>query len=182
MYRSGDLGRYTPTGDVECVGRADDQVKIRGFRIELGEIDKYLSDHEMVMDNVTLVRRNKDEEQTLVSYIVPGMQKWTQWLELKGESDDNSGEGLQGRLRRFWPLGDDIKKYLKTKLPIYAILEVIIPLEKFPLNPNGKKDKPALPFPDAAQLAAARPVGQLVELTHTEKEVASILGIINTHC
>jgi L-aminoadipate-semialdehyde dehydrogenase len=54
----------------------------------------------MVMDNVTLVRRNKDEEQTLVSYIVPGMQKWAQWLELKGESDDNSGEGLQGRLRR----------------------------------------------------------------------------------
>jgi len=100
MYRSGDLGRYTPTGDVECVGRADDQVKIRGFRIELGEIDKYLSDREMVMDNVTLVRRNKDEEQTLVSYIVPGMQKWAQWLELKGESDDNSGEGLQGRLRR----------------------------------------------------------------------------------
>jgi L-aminoadipate-semialdehyde dehydrogenase len=176
MYRSGDLGRYTPTGDVECVGRADDQVKIRGFRIELGEIDKYLSDHEMVMDNVTLVRRNKDEEQTLVSYIVPDMQKWAQWLELKGESDDNSGEGLQGRLRRFWPLGDDIKKYLKTKLPVYAIPEVIIPLEKFPLNPNGKKDKPALPFPDAAQLAAARPVGQIVELTQTEKEVASIWG------
>jgi L-aminoadipate-semialdehyde dehydrogenase len=176
MYRSGDLGRYTPTGDVECVGRADDQVKIRGFRIELGEIDKYLSDHEMVMDNVTLVRRNKDEEQTLVSYIVPDMQKWAQWQQLRGESDDNSGEGLQGRLRRFWLLGDDIKKYLKTKLPVYAIPEVIIPLEKFPLNPNGKKDKPAFPFPDAAQLAAARPVGQLMELTQTEKEVASIWG------
>jgi L-2-aminoadipate reductase len=178
MYRSGDLGRYTPTGDVECVGRTDDQVKIRGFRIELGEIDKYLSDHEMVMDNVTLVRRNKDEEQTLVSYIVPDMQKWAQWQQLRGESDDNSGEGLQGRRRRFWPLGDDIKKYLKTKLPVYAIPEVIIPLEKFPLNPNGEKDKPALPFPDAAQLAAARPVGQLVELTQTEKEVASIWGLL----
>ena len=177
MYRSGDLGRYTPTGDVECVGRADDQVKIRGFRIELGEIDKYLSDHVMVMDNVTLVRRNKDEEQTLVSYIVPDMQKWAQWLEQLGLEDDTSGgEGIQGRLRRFWPLGEDIKKYLKTKLPSYAIPEVIIPLEKFPLNPNGKKDKPALPFPDAAQLQAARPVGAYSELSDSEKEVAAIWG------
>ena len=176
MYRSGDLGRYMPTGDVECVGRADDQVKIRGFRIELGEIDKYLSDHEMVMDNVTLVRRNRDEEQTLASYIVPDMQKWAAWLKLNNLEDDTSGEGIQGRLRRFWPLADDIKQHLKTKLPSYAIPEVIIPLEKFPLNPNGKKDKPALPFPDAAQIAAARPTGKLVDLSPTEKEIASIWG------
>ena len=176
MYRSGDLGRYLPTGDVECVGRADDQVKIRGFRIELGEIDKYLSDHDMVLDNVTLVRRNKDEEQTLVSYVVPDMQKWTQWLEFNKQEDEGPGEGIQGRLRRFWRLNDDIKQYLKTKLPSYAIPEVIVPLEKFPLNPNGKKDKPALPFPDAAQLAAARPAKDLVELTETEKAVASIWG------
>lgn len=179
MYRSGDLGRYLPTGDVECVGRADDQVKIRGFRIELGEIDKYLSDHDMVMDNVTLVRRNKDEEQTLVSYIVPDMQKWEPWLHLNGHHDDQSGaEGIEGRLRRFWPLGDDIKKYLRTKLPSYAIPDVVVPLEKFPLNPNGKKDKPALPFPDAAQLSAARPVGNHVDLSETEKAIASIWGTL----
>jgi len=176
MYRSGDLGRYMPDGNVECVGRADDQVKIRGFRIELGEIDKYLSDHDMVMDNVTLVRRNKDEEQTLVSYIVPDMRRWPEWLEINGLKDDTSGEGIQGRLRRFWALGDDIKKYLRTKLPSYAIPEVIIPLDKFPLNPNGKKDKPALPYPDAAQLSAARPVGKLTELSDGEKQVASIWG------
>lgn len=176
MYRSGDLGRYMSDGNVECVGRADDQVKIRGFRIELGEIDKYLSDHDLVLDNVTLVRRNKDEEQTLVSYIVPDMRRWAEWLKVNNVNDDTSGEGLQGRLRRFWPLGDDIKRYLRTKLPTYAIPDVIIPIEKFPLNPNGKKDKPALPFPDAAQLAAARPVGKLAVLSETEKEVASIWG------
>jgi L-aminoadipate-semialdehyde dehydrogenase len=176
MYRSGDLGRYMPSGDVECVGRADDQVKIRGFRIELGEIDKYLSDHEMVLDNVTLVRRNKDEEQTLVSYIVPDMRRWAEWIKENNAQDDTSDEGFQGRLRRFWPLGDDIKKYLRTKLPTYAIPDVVVPLEKFPLNPNGKKDKPALPFPDAAQLAAARPAKALVDLSETEKEVASIWG------
>lgn len=159
------------------MGRADDQVKIHGFRVGLGEIDKYLSDHDMVLDNITLVRRNKDEEQTLVSYIVPDMQKWPQWLEQQGKEDDTSVEGLKGRLRRFWAFGDEIqKKILKTKLPVYATPEVIIPLEKFPLNPNGKKDKPALPFPDAAQLVAGRPTGKIANLTQTEKEVASIWG------
>jgi L-aminoadipate-semialdehyde dehydrogenase len=71
MYRSGDLGRYMPNGIVECTGRADDQVKIRGFRIELGEIDTHLSQHPLVRENVTLVRRDKDEEKVLVSYFVP---------------------------------------------------------------------------------------------------------------
>jgi len=85
-------------------GRAYDQVKIRGFRIELGEIDKYLSDHDMALDNI------KYEEQTLVSYIVPDMQKWPQWLEQQGKDDDTSVEGLQGPLRRFWALGDEIQK------------------------------------------------------------------------
>ncbi|CEI86310.1 Putative L-aminoadipate-semialdehyde dehydrogenase [Rhizopus microsporus] len=66
MYRSGDLGRYRPDGNVECTGRADDQVKIRGFRIELGEIDTHLSQHPFVRENVTLVRRDKNEEQTLI--------------------------------------------------------------------------------------------------------------------
>ncbi|KAF8850991.1 acetyl-CoA synthetase-like protein [Acephala macrosclerotiorum] len=150
MHRSGDLGRYMPSGHVECVSRADDQVKIRGFGIELGKIDKYLSEHIMVLDNVTLVRSKKDEEPTLVSYIVPDMQKWSKWLEQKGLQDDTSDEGIQGRLCRFRPLGDDVKQYLKEKLPSYAIPDVIIPLEMFPLNPNGKKDKPTLPFPDAA--------------------------------
>lgn len=71
MYRSGDLGRYLPDGRVECTGRADDQIKIRGFRIELGDIDTHLSRHPLVRENVTLVRRDKDEEKVLVSYFVP---------------------------------------------------------------------------------------------------------------
>lgn len=177
MYRSGDLGKYTETGDVECVGRADDQVKIRGFRIELGEIDKYLSDHSMIMDNLTLVRRNENEEKFLVSYIVPDLKKWPEWLEQNNKKDDISGgDDLFGRLRRFWPLADDIKKFLRTKLHSAAIPEIIIPLEKFPLNPNGKKDKPALPFPEDSLLAAARPAASAAKHTETESKVASIWG------
>lgn len=59
---SGDLGRYLPSGDVECTGRVDSQVKIRGFRIELGEIDTLLSQHFLIRENCTLLRRDKDEE------------------------------------------------------------------------------------------------------------------------
>lgn len=177
MYRSGDLGRYMPSGDVECVGRADDQVKIRGFRIELGEIDKHLADHDMVMDNLTLVRKKEDYSSFLVSYIVPDMQKWSAWLEKNGRKDDTSGEGIVGRIRRFWPLAEEIKSYLKTKLPSYAIPEVIIPLEKFPLNPNGKKDKPALPLKESSDLDAAVNAAHVdadVPMTETEKEVAAV--------
>lgn len=155
MYRSGDLGRYLPDGNVECCGRADDQVKIRGFRIELGEIDTHLSQHALVRENVTLVRRDKDGEATLISYIVP---KESPELEsFKSEFDDSIEEAndpiIKG-LVAYRELIKDIKDYSKKKLASYAIPTIIVPLVKLPLNPNGKVDKPKLPFPDTAQLAA----------------------------
>ncbi|KAE8355816.1 hypothetical protein BDV28DRAFT_128172 [Aspergillus coremiiformis] len=177
LYRSGDLGRYTPTGDVECSGRADDQVKIRGFRIELGEIDTHLSRHPLVRENVTLVRRDKFEEPTLVSYFVPDMSKWASWLQGKGLEDDDSAEGMVGMLRRFRPLRDDARELLRSKLPAYAVPTVFIPLKRMPLNPNGKIDKPALPFPDTAELSAAAPRRKssvLQALSETEQSLAQI--------
>ncbi|KAA8648719.1 hypothetical protein EYZ11_004228 [Aspergillus tanneri] len=177
LYRSGDLGRYTPSGDVECSGRADDQVKIRGFRIELGEIDTHLSRHPLVRENVTLVRRDKFEEPTLVSYLVPDMSKWAAWLEVKGLQDDDSAEGMVGMLRRFRPLRDDARELLRSKLPAYAVPTVFIPLKRMPLNPNGKIDKPALPFPDTAELSAAAPRRKssvLQALSETEQALAQI--------
>ncbi|KAL1983041.1 hypothetical protein VTN96DRAFT_524 [Rasamsonia emersonii] len=177
LYRSGDLGRYTPTGDVECSGRADDQVKIRGFRIELGEINTHLSRHPLVRENVTLVRRDKFEEQILVSYIVPAMEKWHAWLQERGLTDDESAEGMVGMLRRFRPLRDDVREYLRTKLPSYAVPSVIIPLKRMPLNPNGKIDKPQLPFPDTTELSAAAPrrrSSAFKALSETEQAIAQI--------
>jgi L-2-aminoadipate reductase len=156
LYRSGDLGRYTPTGDVECSGRADDQVKIRGFRIELGEIDTHLSQHPLVRENVTLVRRDKFEEQTLISYIVPNMNEWSRWLASQGLEDQADGDSMGDRFKRFQPLQKEVRKYLQGKLPIYAVPSIIVPMRAMPLNPNGKIDKPKLPFPDSAAITAAR--------------------------
>ncbi|KAH9990943.1 L-aminoadipate-semialdehyde dehydrogenase large subunit [Russula compacta] len=147
MYRSGDLGRYMPDGSVECTGRADDQVKIRGFRIELGEIDTHLSQHHLVRENVTLLRRDKDEEKVLVSYFVP-----LEGPDLDGFTSDLPDEGdVFDAIRKYGRLIKDIRGHLKKKLPSYSIPTLFVPLKKMPLNPNGKIDKPALPFPDTAQ-------------------------------
>ncbi|KAI8843067.1 hypothetical protein BC829DRAFT_425943 [Chytridium lagenaria] len=130
MYRTGDLGRYRPDGSVECTGRADDQVKIRGFRIELGEIDTHLSQHVGVRENVTLVRRDKFEEPTLCSYVVP--------LDPAAHGDVAA-------------LVKDIREVLEDEV---AGLCFFVPLKRMPLTPNGKVDKNALPFPDTAAAAA----------------------------
>ncbi|KAI0031959.1 alpha-aminoadipate reductase Lys1p [Vararia minispora EC-137] len=150
MYRSGDLGRYMPDGIVECTGRADDQVKIRGFRIELGEIDTHLSQHPLVRENVTLVRRDKDEEKILVSYFVP-----LDSPDLDAYASDVPDADVVGGIRKYRRLIKDIREHLKKKLPSYSVPSLFVPLKRMPLNPNGKIDKPALPFPDTATAAAA---------------------------
>ncbi|WVQ72675.1 L-aminoadipate-semialdehyde dehydrogenase [Cryptococcus sp. DSM 104548] len=177
MYRSGDLGRYLPDGRVECTGRADDQIKIRGFRIELGEIDTHLSRHPLVRENVTLVRRDKDEEKVLVSYFVPtdgdleGLMSASEAAEDEEELDLGS-EMIKG-VKKYRKLIKDIREYLKKKLPSYSIPAVYFPLRKLPLNPNGKIDKPALPFPDTSLLTPA-PAASTADLSPTQKTIHDI--------
>lgn len=176
LYRSGDLGRYTPSGDVECSGRADDQVKIRGFRIELGEIDTHLSQHPLVRENITLVRRDKFEEQTLVSYVVPQVPAWKKFMDERGLPDEQDDGSLAGRFERFRLLQAAVQEYLRTKLPVYAVPTLIVPMRAMPLNPNGKVDKPKLPFPDTAMLSASRrrKSSMLQPLSEAEMQLASV--------
>ena len=176
LYRSGDLGRYTPTGDVECSGRADDQVKIRGFRIELGEIDTHLSQHPLIRENCTLVRRDKFEEQTLVSYVVPQIKAWLSFLRERGLEDQQDDGTLVGRFERFRLLQQAVTEHLKTKLPAYAVPSIIVPMRAMPLNPNGKIDKPKLPFPDTAMLSASkrRKSSMMTQLSEAEAALAGI--------
>ncbi|WWD02018.1 L-aminoadipate-semialdehyde dehydrogenase [Kwoniella europaea PYCC6329] len=178
MYRSGDLGRYLPDGRVECTGRADDQIKIRGFRIELGEIDTHLSRHPLVRENVTLVRRDKDEEKVLVSYFVPidgdeldGLMSSSEANGDEDESQDLKTEMIKG-VKRYRRLIKDIREHLKKKLPSYSVPAVYFPLRKLPLNPNGKIDKPALPFPDTSLLAPTPAAN--TDLTPTQKTIHDI--------
>ncbi|VXD10565.1 non-ribosomal peptide synthase involved in Hassallidin biosynthesis [Planktothrix serta PCC 8927] len=120
LYRSGDLGRRMPNGELEYLGRIDQQVKIRGFRIELGEIKAALTSHFQVREALILTDEWEGEKR-LVAYYVPG------------ESN---------------PTAYQLRQYLKTKLPEYMIPAAYVSLETFPLNINGKIDTKALPAPD----------------------------------
>lgn len=172
MYRTGDLGRYLPDGNVECCGRADDQVKIRGFRIELGEIDTHLSQHPLVRENVTLVRKDKNEEPTLTSYIVPKESPELAALRVDVEELDDP---IINGLATYGPLIKDIKKYLRNRLALYAIPTIVVPLKNLPLNPNGKVDKPKLPFPDTAQLEAVSRLSAANKVVNLEEQAFSQL-------
>lgn len=154
--------------------------------LRLGEIDKWVSEHPLSQENITLLRRDKDEEPTLVTYIVPNLKRWKSWLVERDMLDDAEGEdSVLGLLKRFRALRDDLRDYLKTKLPTYAVPSVILPLRRMPLNPNGKIDKPALPFPTADEInsAAVRHAhdNEGVELSTTEKAVAVIWEKVIPH-
>jgi amino acid adenylation domain-containing protein len=122
LYKTGDLARYLPDGDIEYLGRIDHQVKIRGFRIELGEIQATLSQHPTVQEAVVLAREDTPGERYLVAYVVP-----------------NQEQALSTH---------DLRRFLQEKLPDYMAPAVFMPLDAMPLTPNGKVDRKALPIPD----------------------------------
>ncbi|MFC3926350.1 phosphopantetheine-binding protein, partial [Clostridium punense] len=120
MYKTGDLARWLPDGNIEFLGRIDNQVKIRGFRIELGEIENRLLQHESIKEAAVLVKENKDGEKYICAYVIS--DKKLQELDLKG--------------------------YLKETLPEYMVPAYFVELEKMPLTANGKLDRRALPEPN----------------------------------
>ncbi|MGZ4112663.1 MAG: non-ribosomal peptide synthetase, partial [Tumebacillaceae bacterium] len=125
VYRTGDLIRYWEDGTMEYLGRIDHQVKIRGFRIEIGEIEELLAQHEDVRQVVVAVREDAPGQKRLVAYIAP-----------------HNGKTIAG---------SDLRLYLKQKLPEYMVPSAYVFLDVFPLSPNGKVDRHALPAPDSSQ-------------------------------
>ena len=125
LYRSGDLARYRPEGDIEYLGRIDHQVKIRGFRIELGEIEAVLSRHPAVRETVVLAREDEVGDRRLVAYVVPNKETASTTHALHS--------------------------FLKQKHPDYMVPSAFVFLDALPLTPNGKVDRRALPAPDQSR-------------------------------
>jgi amino acid adenylation domain-containing protein len=121
MYRTGDLAYFRANGDIECLGRIDNQVKVRGFRIELGEIEAAIRDFPGVRQNVVVAREDTPGDKRLVAYVVM----------------DSPKRSASNELRRF----------LKAKVPEYMLPAQIVFLQNLPLTPNGKIDRRALPMP-----------------------------------
>jgi amino acid adenylation domain-containing protein/non-ribosomal peptide synthase protein (TIGR01720 family) len=121
LYKTGDKARYLPNGELEYLGRIDNQVKIRGFRIELGEIEALLASHPDVWESVLVVREDEPGDKRLVAYVV------------------KSDESL---------ITNQLRQFLKAKLPDYMVPSTFVILDSLPLTPNGKIDRRALPKPE----------------------------------
>ena len=123
MYRTGDLGRWSEEGLLECLGRNDDQVKIRGFRIELGEIEARLASCAGIQEVAVLAREDVPGDKRLVAYFT--------WA--------GADLGI-----------DQVHAHLQGQLPDYMLPSAYMPLASLPLTNNGKLDRKALPAPDQA--------------------------------
>jgi amino acid adenylation domain-containing protein len=117
LYRTGDIVRYLPDGNIEYLGRIDHQVKIRGFRIETGEVEAALSQYSSIDEVTVIVCEDHPGDKRLVAYLI---------------SHENT------------PRAAELRNFLKSKLPDYMIPSAFVSLEAFPLTPNGKIDRNAL--------------------------------------
>ena len=148
LLKTGDLARYLPDGNIEFLGRLDTQVKIRGFRIELGEIEAILSQHPSVQQTVVIDREDTRGDKQLVAYLV-----LTSSSSIVGDIKqplDNSqvGETIQPQSK----IPNQLRDFLKQKLPDYMIPSAFVMLESLTLTQNGKIDRRALPAPDKTRL------------------------------
>ena len=148
IYRTGDLVRYLRDGNIQYLGRMDNQVKIRGFRIELGEIESVLTQHSAVRQAVVAVREDRPGDKQIVAYLNPDEE---QALDLA-----------------------EIRSLAKEKLPEYMLPSRWVTVTQFPLTPNGKVDRKALPVP----VREASPPGREAPRDELEANLISIFETV----
>ncbi|NER45916.1 MAG: amino acid adenylation domain-containing protein, partial [Symploca sp. SIO1A3] len=148
LYKTGDLVRYLPDGNIEFLARIDHQVKIRGFRIELSEVEAVLSTHPQVQQVVVIAREDMPDDKRLVAYVV------------------NQDTQLTPR---------NLRNFLKAKLPDYMVPSAFVQLETLPLTPNGKVDRTTLPIPEPSLSDAEEFVAPK---TPSQELIANLFSII----
>jgi len=154
MYKTGDLGRWLPDGNIEFLGRNDFQVKIRGFRIELGEIEARLAAHRGVRDAVVIASEDTAGDKRLVAYYT---------------TVDSDGAGLGA---------EALRAYLSANLPEYMVPAAYVRLESLPLMRNGKLNRAALPPPQYKNADALRPRDNLeIRVLQLLEEVVGVRNI-----
>ena len=148
LYKTGDLVRHLPESDIEFLGRIDHQVKIRGHRIELGEIKSIIRLHPAVQESVVVVREDALGDKRLTAYVRPASS--------------------------FSALVSELRSILKERLPTYMVPSAFVFLDAFPVTPNGKLDRTALPPPDARSSESEELELYVPPHTPTEKVLVDI--------
>ncbi|MHC0069065.1 phosphopantetheine-binding protein, partial [Nostoc sp. UIC 10890] len=157
LYKTGDLVRYLPDGNIEYLGRIDNQVKIRGFRIELGEIEELLNQHDDVQAACVIAREDNPGDKRLVAYVVGHKQHPATISQLRS--------------------------LLSSQLPQYMIPHAFVMLESLPLTPNGKVDRRALRAPDSREglkisfVAPRSPIEEILTQIWTQALKVDQVGI-----
>jgi len=153
LFRTGDLGRYLPDGQIAFLGRVDEQIKIRGFRIEPAEIVKVLDEHPAVQASTVVAREVEPGDKRLVAYFVPA-----------------------GKTQ---PTHTELRNFIAARLPAYMIPATFVKLQDLPLNPSGKVDRATLPAPnsentlhDSSFIAPRTPIEERIAAT-----LASLLDL-----
>ena len=148
LYKTGDMARYLPDGNIEFLGRIDNQVKVRGFRIEVGEVEAVLVSQPQVEEAVVIAREERSGDKYLAAYIL------------------TESKTLNSR---------ELREFLKQKLPKYMVPSAFVMLEVLPLTANGKIDRRVLPAPD---LTKNRLEAFIAPRTPSEIEIAKIMASV----
>ncbi|MEO0645546.1 MAG: amino acid adenylation domain-containing protein, partial [Cyanobacteria bacterium J06650_10] len=131
LYKTGDLACLLPNGNLKFLGRLDDQVKIRGFRIELGEVESVIAAHPAIQQCTVIAREDHPGNKRLVGYLIT--------------DTDNI------------PTNRELRQFLQQQLPSYMVPSAFVSLAEFPLTPNNKIDRKALPKPDESTIQSRAP-------------------------
>ena len=146
LYKTGDLVRYLPSGDIDFLGRIDHQVKVRGFRVELGEIEAILGQHATVQEAIVLVREAHKGDKRLVAYVMAAEE--------------------------VTPDANLLRRDLSEKLPDYMVPSRFLFLQAFPRTPNGKVDRKALAAIEPVNAESDNPL--VLPQTDVQRQIAEI--------
>jgi len=130
IYKTGDIAKYLPDGNIEYLGRSDNQIKMRGYRVELGEIESVLGEYSLLKNAVVIMQEINKDDKRLIAYLVT-----------------NDGKEIDVA---------ELKKFLKLKLPDYMVPSEFIYINEIPLTPSGKIDQRSLPLPELTRVSESQ--------------------------